>query len=572
MDTGLAQLRAGAKALHDQLAAASSPVAARLADSVLRPLDELGAVGAGAPAQAPSLAALAELATSLRAEPAASDQLIEATAALQELALADDPALLDRLQELQAGLPADIRVAHDGPYLVTNAKTLTDWLGQELPACPQLALCRCGASATKPYCDGSHARIGFSGSKSPERVPDRRDTYDGLQVTIYDNRGICQHSGMCSDRLAAAFRTAQEPFVAPSAGRMDELIRAVRDCPSGALSYAIDGAEQRKSVDHHGLREPAIEVTKDGPYRVTGAIPLSDEHGDPPARAEGASLEHYALCRCGKSQNKPFCSGMHWYVDFRDPAPDADAWPTLFEWAGGLPALTRMTRLFYEKYVPEDPILAPVFGEMSPEHPQRVAAWLGEVFGGPKIYSERYGGYPRMLSQHIGKGITEEMRSRWVTLLCAAATDAGLPNDAEFRSVFQSYIEWGSRLAVENSQQESLPPQHMPMPHWDWTTAAGPPSSRAAALAPPEQEIQPEVVVPAPGEPLGFEAHIRQLFRKRDRDSMRFAFDLWSYDDVRANAQAVLERVRAGSMPCDGAWPSAWVDLFDRWIQEGAPA
>jgi truncated hemoglobin YjbI len=75
----------------------------------------------------------------------------------------------------------------------------------------------------------------------------------------------------------------------------------------------------------------------------------------------------------------------------------------VFEWAGGLPALTRMTRLFYEKYVPEDPLLAPVFGEMSPEHPQRVAAWLGEVFGGPKIYSERYGGYPRMLSQRIGK-------------------------------------------------------------------------------------------------------------------------------------------------------------------------
>jgi hypothetical protein len=61
--------------------------------------------------------------------------------------------------------------------------------------------------------------------------------------------------------------------------------------------------------------------------------------------------------------------------------PDGDASPSVFEWAGGLPALTRMTRLFYEKYVPEDPILAPVFGEMSPEHPQRVAAWLGEVFG-----------------------------------------------------------------------------------------------------------------------------------------------------------------------------------------------
>jgi hypothetical protein len=144
------------------------------------------------------------------------------------------------------------------------------------------------------------------------------------------------------------------------------------------------------------------------------------------------------------------------------------------------------------------------------------------------------------------------MRNRWVTLLCAAATDAGLPNDAEFRSVFQSYIEWGSRLAVENSQQESHPPQHMPMPRWDWNTAAGPPSSRVSALAPTEHETQPEVVEAAPGEPLGFQAHIRQLFRKRDRDSMHFAFDLWSYEDVRTNAQAIVERVGVGSMPCDG--------------------
>jgi CDGSH-type Zn-finger protein len=243
MDSGLAELRVGAKALHDELAAASSPVAARLADSVLHPLDELGEADVDPPARTPSLAALAELATSLRAQPAASDQLIEATAALQELALAEDPALLDRLEELQTGLPADIRVAAYGPYLVTNAKALADWLGQELLVRPQLARCRCGASATKPYCDGSHARVGFSGEKSPDRVPDRRDTYGGLQVTIYDNRGICQHSGLCSVRLAAAFRTDKEPFVAASAGRMDELIRAVRDCPSGALSYAIDGAE-----------------------------------------------------------------------------------------------------------------------------------------------------------------------------------------------------------------------------------------------------------------------------------------------------------------------------------------
>ena len=71
-------------------------------------------------------------------------------------------------------------------------------------------------------------------------MPDQRDTYPGQQVTIFDNRGICQHSGLCTDRLPTAFRTDAEPFVAPSGGRLDELVRAVRDCPSGALSLAFD--------------------------------------------------------------------------------------------------------------------------------------------------------------------------------------------------------------------------------------------------------------------------------------------------------------------------------------------
>jgi CDGSH-type Zn-finger protein/uncharacterized Fe-S cluster protein YjdI len=203
-------------------------------------------------------------------------------------------------------------------------------------------------------------------------------------VTVYDNRGICQHSGLCSDRLATAFRTDQEPFVAPSAGRMDEIIRAVRDCSSGALSYGVDGVEAREQVDWHGHRDPTIELTKDGPYRITGGLPLHDGRGDDVARAEGSSREHYALCRCGQSQNKPFCSGMHWYVDFHDPPPDPDATPTVFEWMGGLPALTRLTRLFYEKHIPQDPLLAQLFGS-----PVRGAsAEGGRVAGGGVRRSE----------------------------------------------------------------------------------------------------------------------------------------------------------------------------------------
>jgi truncated hemoglobin YjbI len=348
---------------------------------------------------------------------------------------------------------------------------------------------------------------------------------------------------------------------------MDEIIRAVRDCPSGALSYAIDGVEMRNQVDWDNRREPAIEVSKDGPYRVSGGIALRMSDGADVSRNAGASYEHYALCRCGHSQNKPFCSGMHWYVDFRDPEPDPDAQPTMFEWAGGLPALTRMTRLFYERYVPEDPLLCPLFADMSPDHPERVAKWLGEVFGGPPCYSVEYGGYPRMIGQHVGKELTEERRARWVALILRSAQDAGLPDDPEFRSAFASYIEWGSRLALENSQAGAKPPQKMPMPKWDWGTA-GPPGRRVSALASPEDEQQP-VVLPGPDEPVTFDQHVKSLFRQRDRQSMKFAFDLWSYDDVAGRADDIFGRLKDGSMPCDGAWPEERVQVFQRWIDSG---
>jgi CDGSH-type Zn-finger protein/truncated hemoglobin YjbI len=515
---------------------------------------------------------LATTATTLRVNAGLPTEIQEATAGLQDLACQlapeDDVAtMVAELKQIQAEVESTIQASVNGPYLVTNIDTLRNWLGEVIPARPQMALCRCGNSANKPFCDGTHARIDFTGQKDPKRVPDRRDTYVGTAVTIFDNRGICAHSGFCTDRLSSAFHAGKEPFVTPSAARMDDLVRAVRSCPSGALSYAIGDTEARNQVDQ--TREPAIEVSKDGPYRITGGIEIKDGQGHDEVRVTGYSKEHYSLCRCGHSQNKPFCSGMHWYVNFHDPVAAEDHEPTLFEWVGGLPALRRMTHLFYDKYVPQDPLLQPLFGEMSPDHPERVAAWLAEVFGGPKAYSGTYGGYSRMISQHIGKGINETQRARWAMLIGLSADEAGVPADPEFRSAFSSYIEWGSRLAVENSTKGAHPPLHMPMPHWNWGTA-GLPSSRISALAPlpDEKDATP---LPSADEPLHFMQHIKPLFRIMDRDSMKWMLDLWAYHDVAAHADAVLRRLQQGTMPCDGAWPAEKVAVFQRWVELGKP-
>jgi len=503
----------------------------------------------------------------------APSSIREAAAALQESSCVFPEASVDvgaRIQELRRMLrdvPRLIELRPNGPYVVTNVERLCNWLGEQAAVPPQIALCRCGGSAIKPFCDGTHTRTHFDGAKDPKRVADREDVYAGQQVTILDNRGACAHSGFCSDRLASVFHAGAEPFITPSGGRMDEIIRAVKACPSGALSFAIDGREAREQVDT--AREPAIEVSKDGPYRITGGIRLVEE-GAPVPRNAGASLEHYSLCRCGHSQNKPFCSGMHWYVHFQDPLVRADHNPTLFEWAGGLPSLTRMTRVFYSTHVPEDPLIGPLFANMSPDHPERVASWLGEVFGGPKNYSTQYGGYTRMVSQHVGKGLTEAQRARWVSLLCQSADEAGLPRDPEFRAAFVAYLEWGSRLALENSQSGAHPPPNMPMPRWWWVCDATP-GSRVSALEPATDVDVKAPQAPGPAEAVSFGRHVRPLFRKFDRQSMLFAFDLWAYKDVAQHSGEILRRLENGTMPCDGAWPQQQVETFRRWIEAGTP-
>jgi len=196
----------------------------------------------------------------------------------------------------------------NGPNRVLNIKKFTNSKGEAIETQPEMYLCRCGGSSHKPFCDRTHKKIGFKSDKSPDRVPDRLDDYVGEHITIHDNRGVCAHSGYCTDNSPAVFKREKEPWIYPDADDADKTATTIKMCPSGALSYTKDGILY-KDQD----REPGITISKNGPHYVVGCIELNDSKDSKPE-----SEEHYTLCRCGGSKNKPFCSGEHWHIGFVD--------------------------------------------------------------------------------------------------------------------------------------------------------------------------------------------------------------------------------------------------------------
>jgi CDGSH-type Zn-finger protein len=213
----------------------------------------------------------------------------------------------------------------NGPYLLINdmepkfVENLQNSKGESLSAIGGVSLCRCGASNNKPFCDGTHGKIGFSSENKEEAVnenqqhivKDKRKNYVGKKITIHDNRKICSHAAECVNNLPSVFKLNARPWISPDAVEIEEIINTIKKCPSGALSYSLDGIEYRDQNE----RKPMITVSKDGPYHVTGSINLI---GDNIQWAEGSSKEHYVLCRCGASNNKPFCDGMHRLINFKD--------------------------------------------------------------------------------------------------------------------------------------------------------------------------------------------------------------------------------------------------------------
>lgn len=195
----------------------------------------------------------------------------------------------------------------DGPYVVKGLKRFSNKNGA-IDSEDTIALCRCGASENKPFCDGTHAKIGFTSKKSENRLEDKQDAYTGTHITIHDNRSICAHAGFCTDGLDAVFRMKQEPWINADAATVDEIISTIEKCPSGALSYSINGAQRKQEA-----REPSIHIAPNGPYVVCGGPGFVKE-----SPGKGASLVEFALCRCGGSANKPFCDGSHWSNGFSD--------------------------------------------------------------------------------------------------------------------------------------------------------------------------------------------------------------------------------------------------------------
>jgi CDGSH-type Zn-finger protein len=219
----------------------------------------------------------------------------------------------------------------NGPYYLLNdmkpkiVENLQNSKGEPLSTVSGVALCRCGASKNKPFCDGTHGTIGFStenkgaenGGSGEEKkvIRDKRKAYVGKKITVHDNRRICSHAAECVNNLPSVFKLNARPWIDPDAASLEEIINTIRKCPSGALSYSIDSIEYKDQNE----RRPMVTVSEDGPYLITGGIELIGGDANNIIQfGDGASKEHYTLCRCGASNNKPFCDGMHKVINFKD--------------------------------------------------------------------------------------------------------------------------------------------------------------------------------------------------------------------------------------------------------------
>jgi len=213
---------------------------------------------------------------------------------------------------------ASITAAPDGPLVVAGGvplyrrRAVASEHGEplawettaQLETRPRYSLCRCGQSANRPFCDGTHATVGFTAEDTAKGTYDERShELGGTGITVRDDRSICVHAGFCGTRLTNVWKQVAE--TAESTVRA-QVINMVEKCPSGALTYRFEGD------DVEPLFPSAIAVTDDGPLWVTGGVAISTGAGPLESR------NRVTLCRCGASANKPLCDGAHKTVGFSD--------------------------------------------------------------------------------------------------------------------------------------------------------------------------------------------------------------------------------------------------------------
>lgn len=188
----------------------------------------------------------------------------------------------------------------NGPFVVTDLTSLRAADGQEIECKPVMALCRCGGSKNKPFCDGSHKENGFQSRGGKPAGRDRLVIYKGAQASVSYNPMLCSHAAECERLASNIFNEKQRPWVQPDNGTVEQVRLVVAGCPSGALALATeDGPE------HLFGERPQIRIEENGPYWV------QDVPAPVPPQGTGMSERKYVLCRCGLSGNKPFCDGTH---------------------------------------------------------------------------------------------------------------------------------------------------------------------------------------------------------------------------------------------------------------------
>ncbi|MDA0798180.1 MAG: CDGSH iron-sulfur domain-containing protein [Chloroflexi bacterium] len=207
-----------------------------------------------------------------------------------------------------------ISPTQDGPYRVTGSVPVRDpGNGNLAEGREGFILCRCGGSANKPFCDGTHRRNGFVGEEVADRAPTstRREVFRAPGITIFDDRSICAHIGNCTDNLAQVFKLGQEPWIDPAGATPEAIANVINTCPSGALSYVLTEDAPADGIGQEPERPQEVTPLKNGPYAVTGGISIVSPDGQ-----TYEERDRCALCRCGGSTNKPFCSGAHWNNGF----------------------------------------------------------------------------------------------------------------------------------------------------------------------------------------------------------------------------------------------------------------